>query len=268
MEHRCSGVNVFLDSFFVKACRHVNAYLSLCLTHLLRGNDALDAAEMVGVGVADDHGSDVVANVLSQHFLSDTQAIGSRFCIGGRVNDDPAGFTADKGQVCHVNAPHLIDLPRQYFKDTGFDICLAVEPQAGVNGIRHCLLFQKVVCLQVPDYIAGLVFQPESVQLFQAAASCQCYFTVVSIFQINCKLLGKCGVMLLGKDSCFFRICVITVFRHCCFLPLNSFQNRRFPFTPNGQFVRCVHPQCQCEMFLRSGCRQPVFPCQSALRFL
>ena len=243
MEHRCSGVNVFLDSFFVKACRHVNAYLSLCLPHLLRGNDALDAAEMVGVGVADDHGSDVVVNVLSQHFLGDTQAIGSRFCIGGHVNDDPARFTADKGQVCHVNAPHLIDLPCQHFKDTGLDICLAVEPQAGVNGICHCLLFQ-------------------------AAASCQCYFTVVSIFQINCKLLGKCGVMLLGKGSCFFRICVITVFRHCYFLPLNSFQNRRFPFAPNGQFVRCVHPQCQCEMFLRTGCRQPVFPCQSALRFL
>ena len=110
---------------------------------------------------------DVVVNVLAQHLFRNAQTIRRRLDVGRHINGDPAGLAPDKGQIRHINAAHLVDLSRQHLKNTCLDIRLAVEPQTGVNRIRHRLLFQKIIRLQIPDHIAGLVLQPESVQLFR-----------------------------------------------------------------------------------------------------
>ena len=245
VEHCRPGVDIFLDCLFIETSRHVNANLSRRFSHLLRRHNALDAAEVIGVGMADDDRLDVVVNVLAQHLFRNAQTIRRRLDVGRHINGDPAGLAPDKGQIRHINAAHLVDLSRQHLKNTCLDIRLAVEPQTGVNRIRHRLLFQKIIRLQIPDHIAGLVLQPESVQLFQAATLCQRHFAVIGIFQVDLKLPGKRRISLFGECSCLFGSCIINVFRHCSFLLLNPFQDRRFPFAPNGLFVRRIHTQCQ-----------------------
>ena len=127
--HRGADHDVFAGGLFHQAFGRDDG--NLALGDFLRGHDAQHAAEMVGVGMRDDHGRHrFVAQVLARK----GQRRGRSFLGGQRVDDDPAGLAFDQRHVGNVKAAQLVDMVH-HLEQAEVGVELRMAPQAGVDGV-------------------------------------------------------------------------------------------------------------------------------------
>ena len=99
--------------------------------HVLRVDDALDAAEVVDVGVGVDHGLDrLVADVLAD----DLHALPRRLDTGHRVDDDQTRLALDNGEVGDLGVADLVD-PGDHLEQTGLRQHLGLAPQTRIHRV-------------------------------------------------------------------------------------------------------------------------------------
>lgn len=99
------------------------------LGRFLFAYDALDAAVMVDVRMADDDG---LHGTLAQMFPDQGHRRPGALHAHERVDDNPARLTLNKRKVRHVVSAHLVDAVND-FEQTVHVIVPGVLPQAGVR---------------------------------------------------------------------------------------------------------------------------------------
>ncbi|MNJ26137.1 hypothetical protein D3C77_206030 [compost metagenome] len=125
----------------------------LAVLDVLLVDDPAGAAEVVGVGVAVDHGNDgAFAQVLVHQFQ---RGLGGFYREQG-VEDNPAGPAFDEGHVGQVIATHLVDLVGD-LEQAVLHVQLGHAPQARVDRIGRGLVDadEALVGGHVPDHFAA-----------------------------------------------------------------------------------------------------------------
>ena len=142
--HRRTGVDVLGDGVLDEAGR--GDHDDGAGVDLLLGGDALDAAEVVDVGVGVDHRGDrPVAAVLPV----ERQRGGRGLRRDERVDDDHSGLALDERDVREVEPAHLVD-PLDHLEQALQGDEPRLAPQAGMRGVGR-LSGEERVGVVVPD---------------------------------------------------------------------------------------------------------------------
>ena len=176
---------------------------------VLLGHHAEDAAEVVGVGVGDDHGPD---GVLAQILFNQLHGRLAAFHAHQRVKDDPARVALDDGEVRHVVAAHLIDALADLKQAVGM-VVSRVFPQAGVHAVRRFLVFiQKGVGRLAPDDASVLIHELQRLRSGDQAARRKFIFLLVIEIElvidrgIRCRRKFRGGLDPSGQsEACALR---------------------------------------------------------------
>ena len=136
--HRIAGDDVLGDGRVHEALWRIDLDLAGC--HVGLADDALDAAEMVGMAVAVDHRDDrLLRPVLVVQLKAGPGGLG----IEQRVDDDQAGLALDDGHVCEVDAAQLVHAVGD-LEQAGDRIDLRLAPQARVDRGRRVALLEVI----------------------------------------------------------------------------------------------------------------------------
>ncbi len=147
--HRGAGEDVLGDRVVGEAGRR--QHRDPALGHLLGGDDALGAAEVVDVAVAvDEPGDRALAPVLAVEGQRRRRGLGR----DQRVDDDDPLLALDDVHVGEVEAAQLVEAGRD-LEQAGDAVEQALAPEAGVDGVGR-LALEEVVGLEVPDRVAAL----------------------------------------------------------------------------------------------------------------
>ena len=110
---------------------------------------ALDAAEVVDVGVRVDHGDDVAWPAV---LLVERPCSGGGLLADQRVDHDHAGVALDHAHHREVEPSQLVDA-RDHFEQAVVGQQLPLAPQAGMGGVGRRLV-EEAVGVEVPDHSA------------------------------------------------------------------------------------------------------------------
>ena len=172
--HGDACIDIFADGVLQKARRRKHKGLAgsqllfkreLCIRHLLPGNNALHAAEVVHMRVAVQHRLDVQRAEAVLHQLLGSLHV---FLAHQHIKHDPAVVGADKGRIGHIKAAHLINAIA-HFKQTSFSVELGIPPQAGVYSVWS-IPVQIAIALQIPCRSVIITIDDPAFRVVQPAA--------------------------------------------------------------------------------------------------
>ena len=157
--HSRSAVQVFADGMLKESLRSQDDHLAGrelfiqregSVRGVLSGNQAVNPAVMVNVGMAVQHGLDVDR---PEMFLHQGLCRGHVLLAHQHIEHDPAVIGPDEGRVGHIIAAHLID-PVADLKQPGIGVQLGMPPEAGVRGVGRFLVPNEVKSVPAPGHYA------------------------------------------------------------------------------------------------------------------
>ena len=149
--HRIAGVDVLGNGEVHEIDRRDERYLAGA--HIRLVDDRPHSAPVVGMGMGIDHRRDrqPLADMLLEQRPGGTDGLKAH----QRVEHDPAGLAANKGDVGQVEAAHLIDAG-----DHLIEAVIVVEPRLAVqrrmDAVELLRLVEELEALHVPGDMAGV----------------------------------------------------------------------------------------------------------------
>ena len=198
--HGPAGVGVLRHGMLLEVLRHDDGHLVAGqllfqahgrLGRFLFAHNALDAAVMVDVRVADD---DRLHGTLAQMFLNQGHRRPGALHAHERVDDNPARLALNKRKVRHVVSAHLVDAVND-FEQTVHVVVPGVLPQAGVRRGGGIGPLHERVGLLTPDDTARVVAYLECVGGGYEIARRVLIFGAI----LKIELIVPCDICCLGK---------------------------------------------------------------------
>ena len=148
--HRVAGVDVLRDGLLHEADWRNDLDLAGCQS--LRIDDTTHAAEVVCVRVRVDHcGDGQFLDLLVDQLEARSRRL-ERRC---RIENDPALFAADKGDVGKVQSAHLIYAVNHFVKP-GNLVQVSLAFGRGVHGVELTVFRQELIALYIPGNVSGI----------------------------------------------------------------------------------------------------------------
>ena len=186
--HGRSAVQVFTDGMLQESLRSQNNHLAGrelfiqregSVRGVLSGNQAINPAVMVDVGMAVQHGFDVDR---PEMFLHQGLCRGHVLLAHQHVEHDPAVIGPDKGRVGHVIAAHLIN-PVADFKQPGIGVQLGMPPEAGIRSVGRFLVPHEVKSIPAPGHHAVVPVDDHALRRFDHPAKSVLLLTLIRKIQ-------------------------------------------------------------------------------------
>ena len=183
--HGASRVEIFRHGVLREALRHDDRNLSAgellfdgeaAVRRFLVGHESLDAAEVVDVGMGNQHRFDrTFAEVLLDERHRSLRAFHCHRC----VEDDPPRVSRNQRDIRHVEAAYLVNAVRD-LEQPGDMVVLCIFPKTGVCGVRGLFRFVEEIggCL-APNDFARRILDFEGIDFGDQAAPCEFRFLFV-----------------------------------------------------------------------------------------